>query len=440
MIYRKLFKIMPFVLGALVIILIVVLILSGNSEGGVKTENDKDEKKTEQAAAESQGAVTGQLVDLTPDTESQTQPAPETEATEITPQDNAGEDISQDTATATDEPADDATSVVDGGSTLVTLPQEGEPVQDEPVVQDMTFGLSFEAKSDFVDTKDGVNLRAGASTTTDIVATLNKGERLARTGYNSEWTRVIYKDKECYISTPLIVREAATLDEPIPQEDTDVVSLTTQVKGPNGKLICIDPGHQLKGNSSKEPLGPGSSEMKAKVSSGTAGNVSGFEEYKLNLIVSKKLESELKARGYNVIMTRDVNEVDISNSERSAVANDAGADAFVRIHANSSADTSVNGVETICMTSDNKFNGSLYTDSRKLSDCILNNVVGKTGAKKRYVWETDTMTGINWASVPVTILEMGYMSNADEEKLLLDENYQNKIVLGIADGIDEYFK
>ena len=50
------------------------------------------------------------------------------------------------------------------------------------------------------------------------------------------------------------------------------------------------------------------------------------------------------------------------------------------------------------------------------------------------------MTGINWAEGPVTILEMGYMSNKDEEAKLLDDDYQNKIVIGIANGIDEFFK
>ena len=241
-------------------------------------------------------------------------------------------------------------------------------------------------------------------------------------------------------------------EDNIQEEQTDMQEQASQPDGQsqaeeaneqqpqkNGHLIAIDAGHQAKGNSEKEPVGPGSSEMKAKCTSGTQGTYSGVPEYQLNLEVSLQLKDELEQRGYQVVMTRTDNETAISNMERAQYAASQGAEIYVRIHANGDDSHTASGALTMSPSQNNPYIPQLFEQSDRLSRCIIDSYCAATGFQNLGIQYTDTMTGINWSTVPVTILEMGFMTSQNDDLKMNDAEFQKTMVQGIANGIDSYF-
>ena len=165
--------------------------------------------------------------------------------------------------------------------------------------------------------------------------------------------------------------------------------------------IAIDAGHQKKQMSEKEAIGPGSDKTKPMVSSGTEGVVTKRTEYQVNLEVSLKLKSALIARGYDVYMIRETNDVSLSNKKRALMANESGSDILLRIHCNSADSQSANGALTMSPTLSNPYCRSIAADSQELSECVVSTLCRRTGAVNRGVTQTDEMTGINWSKIPV---------------------------------------
>lgn len=224
-------------------------------------------------------------------------------------------------------------------------------------------------------------------------------------------------------------------------QGTESLKKTVIKEIPAKGLIAIDPGHQ--GNwvdmSEHEPIAPGSSETKAKATTGTTGRFTGIPEFQLNLDISLMLADELRSRGYEVVLAREDNDTAISNAERAIKANESGADFAIRLHANGADSSSANGALTMVGSPDNLYIGHLYEKSNELATDVLNSYLAETGLANAGMQQVDNMTGLNWSTIPSMILEMGFMTNESDDRNMADPVFRHKMVKGIADGIDVYY-
>ena len=155
--------------------------------------------------------------------------------------------------------------------------------------------------------------------------------------------------------------------------------------------------------------------------------------------VGATLIPELKKRGYDVYMIRRKQNVNISNKQRAIRANKSGADICIRLHADA-ASANVRGVSVLYPSQQNPYVAKLSKKSKKLSKNILDSYCKSTKFKKRGLSKRDDLTGTNWSKIPVALIEMGFMTNKTEDKQMQKKQTQKKMVDGIANGIDQYFK
>lgn len=208
----------------------------------------------------------------------------------------------------------------------------------------------------------------------------------------------------------------------------------------SGKVICVDAGHGITSDTSQERVSPNSYETKPKYATGTAG--SKMTEEQLTLAVSLKLQQELEKKGATVVMSRtqhDINGIDLGNIRRAEIANEANAQATIRIHADGLENPAAHGLTVLVPAGSQLATQAIVEPSLRLGEAIGTACTNATGAYYRGCVERTDLTGFNWSTVPVIFLEMGFMTNPEEDALLSTDDYQNKMVAGIVSGLETYF-
>ncbi|MGD6890629.1 N-acetylmuramoyl-L-alanine amidase [Bacillus mobilis] len=205
-------------------------------------------------------------------------------------------------------------------------------------------------------------------------------------------------------------------------------------------LVVIDPGHQQKANLNLEPIGPGATTQKYKVTDGTTGVVTKKREAVLVLEMAFVLKEQLEAKGIQVLMTRTSQDVDISNKERATFANDHKANLFLRLHADGSENPNQSGFAVLTPAEGSPYTKEIYAESLQISQTIVNKMRENQQVKVNGIKFRDDLSGFNWAKVPGVLLELGFMSNPEEDKKLSDSQYVNSLLQSVTDSVDEYRK
>lgn len=211
------------------------------------------------------------------------------------------------------------------------------------------------------------------------------------------------------------------------QDDYIVLGARLAQGNLKGKTIVIDPGH-------------GSVQPGGWTDPGAVGKVLKLYERDVNLAVALKLQKLLTQQGAKVVMTHSTGRTYLSLAGRADVANNLGADIFVSIHSNSNNNAAISGttVYYYAPTWHSELASQRWLRQR-LALSIQNELV-KAGGRNNLGILEDSFAVIRETKVPSVLVEMAYLSNPEEERLLSTDQFRSKIAQGIFKGIESYFK
>lgn len=210
---------------------------------------------------------------------------------------------------------------------------------------------------------------------------------------------------------------------PVPDEHPDL----------SGLVIVIDPGHQKEYDYGQEEVGAGTSAYKDRGTPGAVGVTSGVKEYELTLKYALVMKDYFEGCGAEVILTRDSSDVNISNIERAQIAIDNDADYFIRIHADSAPDAEISGVK-VYVPDTGSYASNADTNGERLAEIVADEI----GSTSLGVVQSNSYTGLNHAdSVKSYQIVVGYLSNADDDALLGQNDTPYKTAVAVAKFIVE---
>jgi N-acetylmuramoyl-L-alanine amidase len=146
----------------------------------------------------------------------------------------------------------------------------------------------------------------------------------------------------------------------------------------------------------------------------------------------------LQRDGLRVATTRTGPTYTGGNIDRARFCNLRHAALMVRIHADGSSDTALHGVQTLFPALHRGWTDDIYAASLRAARIVQRSVVKATGAADLGLSRRSDLTGFNWADVPAILVETGFMTNANERRLLQSSAYQLKVARGIAAGAEAF--